>query len=279
MLRSEFLWWFLHEEREIPYQNQLQTWVYSRRVTRAAVIFWATAPVKIVFSFLKRRIILNFDLQNHLPPVSLPSAKSSSTCLFALKDWDSCNAIGASSANCSEKFHSGELVLKIILKEYRRSWFDFQVGCQPQIIYFHCLAFFFCQKQGDCDFQFKSHRMRKIFRSVLTFCYEIIRSGKHHPLKNSKCLRSLEYDFQTQFDKIIVKWKAIHHHRANQNPHQRWSYSERKSALHHPPDRGCDPLFSRASGTAALDTIRTHSAEMGFWLEFEGDLTRVCQFL
>ena len=73
MLRSEFLWWFLHEEREIPYQNQLQTWVYSRRVTRAAVIFWATAPVKIVFSFLKRRIILNFDLQNHLPPVSLPS--------------------------------------------------------------------------------------------------------------------------------------------------------------------------------------------------------------
>ena len=127
-----------------------------------------------------------------------------------------------------------------------------------------CLAFFFCQAEGYCDFQFKSHRMKKIFQSVLTFCYEIIRSGKHHPLKNSKCLRSLEYDFQTQFDKIIVKWKAIHHHRANQNPHQRWSYSERKSALHHPPDRGCDPLFSRASGTAALDTIRTHSAEMGF---------------
>ena len=127
-----------------------------------------------------------------------------------------------------------------------------------------CLAFFFCQKQGDCDFQFKSHRMRKIFRSVLTFCYEIIRSGKHHPLKNSKCLRSLEYDFQTQFDKIIVKWKAIHHHRANQNPHQRWSDLQWKPALHHPPDRGRDPLFSRASGTAALDTIRTHSAEMGF---------------
>ena len=127
-----------------------------------------------------------------------------------------------------------------------------------------CLTFFFCQEQGDCDFQFKSHRMRKIFRSVLTFCYEIIRSGKHHPLKNSKCLRSLEYDFQTQFDKIIVKWKAIHHHRANQNPHQRWSDLQRKPALHHPSDRGCDQLFSQASGITALDAICTHSAEMVF---------------
>ena len=141
-----------------------------------------------------------------------------------------------------------------------------------------CLAFFFCQKQGDCDFQFKSHRMRKIFRSVLTFCYEIIRSGKHHPLKNSKCLRSLEYDFQTQLDKIIVGWKAIHHHRANPNPHQRGSCTERKSALHHPSDRGCDPLLSRASGAAALDAICTHSAEFGFCPEFEPDLSRVCQF-
>ena len=142
-----------------------------------------------------------------------------------------------------------------------------------------CLAFFFCQKQGDCDFQFKSHRMRKIFRSVLTFCYEIIRSGKHHPLKNSKCLRSLEYDFQTQFDKIIVKWKAIHHHRANPNPHQRGSCTERKSALHHPSDRGCDQLFSWTSSAAAIDAICTHSADFGFRLGFEPDLGRVCEFL
>ena len=118
-----------------------------------------------------------------------------------------------------------------------------------------CLAFFFCQEQGDCDFQFKSDHMRKIFRSVLTFCYEIIRSGKHHPLKNSKCLRSLEYDFQTQFDKIIVKWKAVHNHRIDQNPHQRWSDIQRKPALHHPSDRGRDQLFSRASRVAALDAL------------------------
>ena len=30
-----------------------------------------------------------------------------------------------------------------------------------------CLAFFFCQEQGYCDFQFKSDHMKKIFRSVL----------------------------------------------------------------------------------------------------------------
>ena len=73
MLRSEYLRWFLHEKREIPYQNQLQTWVYSRRVTRSAVIFWATAPCQNRFSVSERRINLNFALQNHLRPVSLPT--------------------------------------------------------------------------------------------------------------------------------------------------------------------------------------------------------------
>ena len=73
MLRSEFLWWFLHEEWEIPNQNQLHAWVYSWRVTRLAVIFRATAPCQHRFSASERRIILNFALQNHLRPVSLPS--------------------------------------------------------------------------------------------------------------------------------------------------------------------------------------------------------------
>ena len=59
------------------------------------------------------------------------SAKSLLPCSFTLKDWDSCNAIRASSANCSKLFHSGKLVLKMILKEDERSWFGFQVGCQP----------------------------------------------------------------------------------------------------------------------------------------------------
>ena len=50
---------------------------------------------------------------------------------LCLHDWDSCNAIRASSANCSKLFHSGKLVLKMILKDDGRSWFGFQVGCQP----------------------------------------------------------------------------------------------------------------------------------------------------
>ena len=60
---------------------------------------------------------------------------------------------------------------------------------------------------------------------------------------------------------------------------KKWSCPQRKPALHHPSDRGCDPLFSRASGAAALDAICTHSAEFVFFLEFERDLSRVCQFL
>ena len=73
MLRSEYLRWFLYEEREIPYQNQLLTSVYNRQVTKWAVIFRATAPCQHRFSASERRIILNFALQNHLRPVSLPS--------------------------------------------------------------------------------------------------------------------------------------------------------------------------------------------------------------
>ena len=62
------------------------------------------------------------------------SAKSLLPCSFTLKDWDSCNAIRASSANYSEQFHSGELVLKMNLKDDGRSWFGFQMGYQPKKI-------------------------------------------------------------------------------------------------------------------------------------------------
>ena len=112
-----------------------------------------------------------------------------------------------------------------------------------------------------------------------TVCCGIICTGKHYPLKICKRLRSPEYHFQTKIDKTIVKWKAIHHHRTDQNPHQRWSDLQRKPALHHPPDRGCDQLFSRASRTSPLDAICTHSADFGFRLGFEPDLGRVCEFL
>ena len=73
MLRSEYLRWFLHEERKLLYQNQLQASFFRRRVTSWAVIFRATAPCQNRFSVSEGRIILNFDLQNHLRPVSLPT--------------------------------------------------------------------------------------------------------------------------------------------------------------------------------------------------------------
>ena len=60
--------------------------------------------------------------------LKIRSSKSPLPCLFALKDWDNCNALGASSAKLSELFHSGKLVLKMILKDDRRSWFGFQVA-------------------------------------------------------------------------------------------------------------------------------------------------------
>ena len=119
----------------------------------------------------------------------------------------------------------------------------------------------------------------KYFGVSSTVCCGLMHSGKPCPLRICKGLRSPEYHFQTKIDKTIVKWKAIHHHRADQNPHQRWSDLQWKPALHHLPDRGRDPLFSRASGASALDAIRTHSADFGFCLGFERGLTRVYQFL
>ena len=92
-----------------------------------------------------------------------------------------------SSANLSELFHSGKLVLKMNLKDDGRSWFGFQMGYQPKKINFSiapalpqsifkssvsllyayseswievCPSFFFCQEQGNSDFQFKSDHMK-----------------------------------------------------------------------------------------------------------------------
>ena len=75
-------------------------------------------------------------------------------------------------------------------------------------------------------------------------------------------------DFSAMEQRNCCGRKAIHYHRTDQNSHQRWSDSQREPALHHPPDRGRDPLFSRTSRAAALDAICTHSAEFGFCLRF-----------
>ena len=108
---------------------------------------------------------------------------------------------------------------------------------------------------------------------------ELMLSDKPCPLINCKGHRTSEKIFLRWNDKIIVRGKAIHHHWADQNSYERWSLPQRKPALHHPPDRGCDPLFSRASRASALDAICTHSAELGFCHEFEPDLSIVCHFI
>ena len=190
----------------------------------------------------------------------------------------------------------------MILNDYRQYWFGFQVGYQPKkinssiktvlpqlvfkssasLLYAYseswievCPSFFFDQRQGDRDFQFKSDHMRKIFRSVLhglLWAYALRQALSSENLQGASLSRK---DYSAMERQNCRGGKAIHHHRTDQNPHQRWSCPEWKPALHHPSDRGRDQLFSRASGTAALDAIRT----FGFCHEFEPNLGRVCHFL
>ena len=65
------------------------------------------------------------------------SEKSLPTYLFVLNERDVCNVLKASSTICYELFHSWKLVLKLILNDNERGWFDFQVGYEPQKINFH----------------------------------------------------------------------------------------------------------------------------------------------
>ena len=140
-----------------------------------AVIIRATSPCQNRFSDSERRIILNFSLQNHLRPVSLPSK-------IEIVATPSQRPI----ANIAELFHSRKLVLKIILKpigkiglvfklaislrksifiiKNRKPWHKFHrslpsrnqfpkspqassmldLSSQSEV----CLAFFLCQEQG-----------------------------------------------------------------------------------------------------------------------------------
>ena len=54
------------------------------------------------------------------------SAKSLLPFLFALKDWDNCNALGASYANCSQLFHSWKLILNWFWKTMGEVDLDFK---------------------------------------------------------------------------------------------------------------------------------------------------------
>ena len=113
---------------------------------------------------------------------------------------------------------------------------------------------------------------RKYFGVSSTVYDELMRSGKPYPLIICKGRCTPEKYYLRWNDKIIAGGKAVHHHRTDQNPHQRWSCPERKPALHHPSDWGCDPFLPRASEVAALDAICTHSVDFGICLGFECDL-------
>ncbi len=122
MLRSEFLRWFLHEEREIPYQNQLQTSFFRKRVTMWLWFSKRQTIIKIVFRFWTKNY---FEFCFSRSP--LPRLVSSIIEIVA-------TSIEAFSANCSKLFHSGKLVLNLILKDNRQDWFGFQMGYQPEKI-------------------------------------------------------------------------------------------------------------------------------------------------
>ena len=60
-----------------------------------------------------------------------------------------------------------------------------------------------------------------------TVCYELMPSSKPPVLKFGNRLRSPEKIFLRWNDKIIIEWHTIHHHRADQNPPQKWSLPQR----------------------------------------------------
>ena len=130
----------------------------------------------------------------------------------------------------------------------------------------HKSALHFSSERSRATDNFNSNltTWRKDFWVSSTVCYGLMHSNKPCPLIICKGRRTPEKIFLKWNDKIIIGWKAIHHHRTDQNPHQRWSDLQWKPALHHPSDRGRDQLFSRASGAEALDAFCTHSAEMDF---------------
>ena len=194
----------------------------------------------------------------------------------------------------------------MILKDDRQSWFGFQVGYQPQKIIFHHHNYppqsifkssvrllkassVHSVRRLPCVFLLSGAGLRRF--SIQIWPHEENLSECPPRFAVRLCTQAslvlwlfakdiaLLKRFSTMERRNCCGRKAIHHHRANQNPHQRWSCSERKPTLHHPSDRGRDQLFSRASGAAALDAICTHSVEIGFYHEFEHDLSRVCEFL
>ena len=64
--------------------------------------------------------------------LKIQSAKSKLPCLFASTIEMVATSSEHFSANCYELFHSGELVLKLVLKDDGQYWFGFQPSYQPR---------------------------------------------------------------------------------------------------------------------------------------------------
>ena len=138
-----------------------------------------------------------------------------------------------------------------------------------------CLAFLFCQEQGKCSLQFKSCHLKKIFQSVL---HSLLWAYALRQALSSDNLERMSHswkDYSAMERQNCRGGKAIHPHRADQNPHQRWSLLQRKPALHHPSDRGRNQLFF--TSVRSLDIRRNLYTFCwnGLFPEFERDLSKV----
>ena len=120
-------------------------------------------------------------------------------------------------------------------KLFSRNWFS----KAPQAFLMLNLS-----RESKVALRFSSVRSRvtAIFKSNLTtwgnyfgmsstVCCWIIYSGKPCHLIICKGHHTPEKIFLRWIDKVIVGWKAIHHHRADQNPHQRWSLSRTETCV------------------------------------------------
>ena len=95
----------------------------SLSTTMIAQLKWKIISFMWIFpeQFITRTVII---LKNRSTKSPLPCLVSSMIEIVA-------TSIEAFSANCSKLFHSGNLVLELILENDMQDWFGFQVGCQP----------------------------------------------------------------------------------------------------------------------------------------------------
>ena len=147
------------------------------------MIFRAKVPCQNRFFVSERRIILNFALQNHLRPVSLPSkieivATSSQRPLptalskitqgnlfreWFLRWWARLIWIWSGLSATDNQIPPSKMPSRNRVSKDQQASSMFILSSKSNV----CLAFFFCQEQGYCQFQIKSDHMRIIFRSVL----------------------------------------------------------------------------------------------------------------